>query len=99
MFHKRREGVYEGEYKRAILGLTKCFHGKGKLVFPDGSVYDGLWEDNKRSGSGVMIWPDGHRYEGEWSDDKCSGSGHMIFEDQGSYIGEFQADEFHGRGR
>jgi len=38
------------------------------MRFPDDSVYDGNWENNKMSGAGIIAYKDGRRYAGEWKD-------------------------------
>jgi hypothetical protein len=45
-------------------------HGKGIYTFPDGSKYDGDWEDNKKHGKGIFTWFDGSKYEGYYKNDK-----------------------------
>jgi hypothetical protein len=46
------------------------FHGKGTLTFPDGSMYEGKWKEDKFDGKGVLTLPDGSKHEGEWSGNK-----------------------------
>lgn len=45
-------------------------HGRGKYVYSDGSVYDGLWVDSKMHGKGVYVYPNQDRYEGEFFEDQ-----------------------------
>jgi hypothetical protein len=33
-------------------------HGRGKMVYADGSRYVGYFEFNKREGTGKMVWSD-----------------------------------------
>lgn len=40
--------------------------GKGKQVWPDGSVYEGWWMNDKANGKGRLIHGDGDVYEGDW---------------------------------
>ena len=44
-------------------------HGKGKLVWPSGDVYEGDFKNGKRHGKGKRINSDGSYYEGEYEDD------------------------------
>jgi hypothetical protein len=37
---------YEGEWIKG----TKIREGKGKLIWPDGSIYEGYFHDNKANG-------------------------------------------------
>ena len=39
-------------------------HGRGKLEFPDGRIYEGDYLDDLRDGFGIFAYPDGRRYEG-----------------------------------
>ena len=48
---------------------------KEKVNYEDGSVYEGVLKDGKRSGNGKMLYADGRIYEGNWSDDLESGKG------------------------
>ena len=38
-------------------------------------VYEGTWQQNKRTGLGKHTWPDGKVYEGIWHEDQRSGEG------------------------
>ena len=49
-------------------------HGKGKLIYEDGNVYDGEFKDDMRCGHGDFTWADGKRYIGPWIDNKQNGS-------------------------
>jgi hypothetical protein len=40
----------------------KC--GKGKMVFPSGSIYEGYWKDDLAHGYGRIIHSDGDCYVG-----------------------------------
>jgi hypothetical protein len=51
---------------------------KGKLEFPSGASYDGLWRDNQYSGVGTFAWPDSSSFTGEWETNAISGSGKFI---------------------
>jgi len=44
-------------------------------VWPDGSMYEGYWMDNKANGKGRLIHADGDVYNGFWKDDKAHGQG------------------------
>ena len=48
---------------------------KRTYIYPDGSKYEGEWQNNKRHGQGILTRPDGMRYEGEWADGKPHGKG------------------------
>lgn len=47
-------------------------HGHGTWLFPDGTYYEGNWENGKRHGFGFAI-KNGHMKVGEWKEDKFKG--------------------------
>ena len=69
-------------------------------MFADGSVYDGMWRDNKRSGNGEMTWIKDHNsefnYAGDWADDKKTGFGTYRWPDGTKYEGGFSNDQMTG---
>ena len=38
--------------------------GQGRLSMPDGSVFEGQFQNGKFHGHGVYCWSDGSKYEG-----------------------------------
>ena len=44
------------------------------MQYRDGSIYDGEWGDNQRSGQGQMQYCEGDVYEGQWASDVPSGT-------------------------
>lgn len=53
------------------------------MYYPDGSIYDGNWEDNDKSGYGMYTYPNGDTYEGEWKDDQKHGIGVYTYKSNG----------------
>ena len=49
--------------------------GRGKQIWPDGSLYEGFWKNDKANGKGRLIHSDGDVYEGDWVNDKAEGTG------------------------
>ena len=41
-------------------------HGNGKMVYPNGDIYNGQWERGKRHGKGEYTAADGAVRVGEW---------------------------------
>lgn len=68
-------GTYDGEVD--INGKKKQKHGKGKMAYFNGSIYDGEWKNDKQNGRGKYTYPNGNTatYEGEFKDDEFSGYG------------------------
>jgi hypothetical protein len=48
-------------------------HRSGRCSYPDGSVYEGDWLVDERSGWGTLTTADGQKYEGEWEADAPHG--------------------------
>ena len=72
---------YEGEW---LLG-SQVRQGRGIQVWPDGSMYEGYWQDNKANGKGRLIHADGDVYDGHWKDDKAHGFGIYSHLDRARY--------------
>jgi hypothetical protein len=49
--------------------------GINTYTYPDGSKYEGEWQNNKRHGRGIWTRPDGMQFDGEWVNDKPDGQG------------------------
>jgi hypothetical protein len=84
--------VYDGE--RDSEGKE---HGKGVMLFEDGSKYEGQWENGERAGQGTARFKDGGTYEGEWSKNLLHGTGKYTAEEF-EYEGEFLKDMKTGHG-
>ena len=41
-------------------------HGKGKLIFSNGDIYDGFFLDNKMHGKGKFLYANGDVYIGDF---------------------------------
>jgi hypothetical protein len=80
---------YEGEW---LLG-NEVRQGKGKQIWPDGSLYEGWWVDNKANGKGRLIHADGDIYDGYWQDDKAHGFGVYSHLDGARYEGYWKEDK------
>lgn len=88
------EAKYQGEW----LIHTEILDGRGFQIWPDGSLYEGFWENNKANGRGRLIHADGDVYEGEWKDDKADGFGVYSHADGAKYEGFWREDKQHGKG-
>ena len=47
-------------------------NGIGRLIHPNGDVYEGEWLNDKAHGKGIYYHIDGSKYIGEWIDDKIN---------------------------
>jgi hypothetical protein len=63
-------------------------HGRGKLVWADGKMYEGEYRDDKKEGQGTFTWADGRKYIGGWKDGKQHGIGEYVTPD-GTQKGEW----------
>ncbi|XP_072012072.1 MORN repeat-containing protein 1 isoform X2 [Engystomops pustulosus] len=73
---------YEGEWKDGKK------HGHGKLLFRDGSYYEGEFVHGEITGSGLRYWAaQGNTYSGEFLDGELHGHGVMKYKDGGRYEG------------
>ena len=62
LYRKYPKGaVYEGQYDSS--GRKD---GEGRIVFPNGCVYEGMWKKDKASGMGILKLLNGETYEGEF---------------------------------
>lgn len=83
-------GTYYGQYE------NNRRHGWGEFVFRDGSLYEGMWENDMMSGFGRLIRKNCF-YEGEVNAGRACGKGN--YEDQyRTYAGEWKDDKRNGMG-
>lgn len=69
MMVSARGDVYTGMFKNGFK------HGKGKILYKDGSWYEGDWIYNKIEGKGNMVDNNGNSYEGDFKDNLKNGIG------------------------
>ncbi|XP_057406300.1 MORN repeat-containing protein 1 isoform X2 [Balaenoptera acutorostrata] len=84
---------YEGEWR----GSRK--HGQGKLLFKDGSYYEGEFVDGEITGEGCRHWAlTGNTYTGQFVLGEPQGHGVMKYKAGGRYEGELFRGLREGRG-
>jgi len=67
------------------------------MYFPDGSVYSGQWDDDKKNGVGTYTYVNGDTYEGQFKDDKRHGDGTYTFKENGTvFKGKWENDQASG---
>ncbi len=90
-------GIYEGEGTL----FTKKRHGKGKMVYANGEVYEGQWVEDQRCGKGELYKPKSwgrlYTYTGEWKDDELNGIG-TFTDGYITYSGSFVGGKYNGKG-
>lgn len=70
----------------------------GKIIYPDGSSYEGSIEGGAKSGKGIYISKDGTKYEGYLKQDKYHGKGILTEPNGTTYSGSFKEGDYHGKG-
>ena len=83
---------YKGQWNK----VSNQREGQGIQIWPDGSIYEGNWKNDKANGSGRLIHADGDFYEGNWVDDKAQGYGMYKHFDGSQYVGSWIEDKQHG---
>ncbi|MFN0215473.1 MAG: caspase family protein, partial [Saprospiraceae bacterium] len=84
---------YTGQFKNSLR------HGKGKMTYTDGSIYEGPFNYGKKQGDGGTItYINGDKYAGQWSGDLPNGRGKYFFKTKERYEGNFVNGEFDGQG-
>jgi hypothetical protein len=91
------EGVSTIQYELAFYigqqGESKEREGYGLMIWNDGSIYTGKWEEDIAQGYGKLTHADGDIYEGMWSDNMANGYGTFKNKLGGLYKGEWKNDK------
>ena len=72
--------------------------GRGLMVWPDGSQYEGEWKDNERHGEGSHLTSNGAIYQGRFVHGVKEGPGVLTYIDGNSYVGDWENDNIKGVG-
>ena len=64
--NSEESAIYSGQMLKDSQNIK---HGYGIMRWPDGTVYEGLWENNLYNGRGKLYHASGDLYEGEFVDD------------------------------
>ncbi|MEE1885930.1 MORN repeat-containing protein [Pedobacter flavus] len=86
-------GTYEGEIENGKAS------GKGKMIYNDGRVLDGIFQNNLPNGKGKMILASGKVvYEGDYLNGQPNGKGKFWYENGNVYEGDFVKGLKQGKG-
>jgi hypothetical protein len=72
--------------------------GTGKIVYNDGRVFEGRFEDDEAE-EGTIMFPDGAKYVGQLHNGARHGFGTYYFTDGSIYEGESVMNVFEGKGK
>nr|XP_006820146.1 PREDICTED: alsin-like [Saccoglossus kowalevskii] len=95
---KYKDATYDG------LWLSGKPHGKGIMVWPDGSKYTGKYILGLQQGHGMYIIPaseagkSDYMYDGQWLEGKMHGAGILRYHNGDIYEGYFKENQRHGHG-
>ena len=71
-------------------GLLNGFpDGHGTLIYDNGTIYKGDFENGKKHGFGRLHIPERYTYKGQFLNDQFEGTGEKINENGTIYSGEF----------
>ena len=70
----------------------------GKIVYPNGDKYIGVFKEGSRSGDGQYTYSNGNKYIGQWTDGQKNGKGKFIYSNGSKYIGDFVYGKLTGTG-
>jgi hypothetical protein len=73
-------------------------HGFGKMLWFDGSLYEGEWKYDMCNGQGRLLKCNGDFYEGSWLDDQFHGFGKYQSKNGNFYEGFWEANMRSGKG-
>eukprot|EP01102_Stenamoeba_stenopodia_P000216 TRINITY_DN1017_c0_g1_i2.p1 TRINITY_DN1017_c0_g1~~TRINITY_DN1017_c0_g1_i2.p1 ORF type:complete len:517 (-),score=60.21 TRINITY_DN1017_c0_g1_i2:242-1792(-) len=88
---------FEGSYEGEVDGYG-ARHGRGKMTYFNGSVYEGQFVNNKKHGLGTFTWARGDTYVGTYADDRKNGLGKFTWVSGNRYVGDFVNDRRCGIG-
>jgi len=98
--HKHGQGTMRFADGRVFVGeYVNGQMTEGKMIYQDGSTYEGGWADGMRHGRGKCVFTDESIYEGEFREGEFHGHGKMTWSDGGWYEGEWWNGEMHGQGK
>lgn len=73
-------------------------HGRGRVIMPDNSKYDGDWKYDYYDGEGKYQHANGDLYEGQFHQGLMHGHGEYKYASGGSYRGSWHQGKMHGFG-
>ena len=84
--------------QRVAQFVTSRSAGEHIYLWPDDTLYDGGWQDNKRNGEGTLTLPAGIKYVGAFKADLFNGQGTITYADGTTYTGAWMNNIRNGQG-
>lgn len=76
------------------------FSGRVHIEYPNGDVYEGMWDNGYREGYGRYYYSNGNQYSGSWKQNVMNDSRAVfVCKDQYQYVGGFKDNLIDGRGK
>lgn len=91
--------LHGSRYEGSMNVKTMTMEGKGALIYPDGSTYEGMFRNNMPNGEGVMKLASGEVRRGEFLHGELQGKGLIEWSNGTRYEGELQGGKPHGQGK
>jgi hypothetical protein len=64
------------------------------MIYNNGDIYEGQWNDGKRNGYGVLTKRNGDHFEGHWVNDLREGQGSYYYSSKSKlFVGEWVNDQ------
>lgn len=97
----RRPAMIETSYKplEQFIEEANKFREEVRPLLKRAIIYEGRYDDGKKSGKGDFLYPNGDFYRGNFDRDLREGFGMIVsFVDNYVYKGEFKGDQIRGAG-
>ncbi|KAL4441157.1 hypothetical protein ABPG74_002107 [Tetrahymena malaccensis] len=89
---KYKQSIFFGQY------MNSKRHGKGLMIYNNGRLYEGLWENDLKHGKGFEKFPNCSVYEGQYVNGKPEGIGTYTYFNGEVYDGQWVNGMKHGSG-
>lgn len=89
---------YDGEYRQLPGGIT-VRSGFGIHLSADGTIYMGIWDNDKMNGSGRLQFSSGAVYEGEFVNNCFNGKGQYTWPNGSHFDGMFDNNRMFSYGQ
>ncbi|CDW85669.1 morn repeat protein [Stylonychia lemnae] len=86
------------QYQGEIDSYTRQPDGRGRSIYSDGQLQEGIWQDGKLRGLGRQIDPKGSYYVGEFQNCRRNGKGQYVFPSGSMQEGNFLNGRIEGLG-